>query len=263
MRRLLVAVLFFLGLSCPLYSSAAISLVGVTPNSSGGSFVDSITINRSVTGGSLLVTCASLFNSGSGITISDDVNGTHTQAFSKTRIGDSNQEIHCYYFANAGSGSTTVTVNPGGASSLINAFVAEFSGVVTTSPLDTTATDEAAISASSTYTASITTGTLAQAENVVVGIYRHSCTTHTTAPGSTYTELAESETSSFSPYNGEYKLVSSTSAVTVDWAEATNSGGACAWIAGAAVFKAAAGTTAAPLVNSPIIRGLINGGLVR
>jgi hypothetical protein len=216
--------------------AAAIGVVGTTPGQA--SSADTLQVTRTVGANTLLVACAATWNpNGDTLTVSDG-DGSYTQAF--TRAASATFErVFCHYRNNTTAGSKTVTFDAAGGSADYNGFVVEVSGAATSSPLDVTVTGEAAVAAGASFTTSLTTATLAQANNLVIGIMGHSLVGGIAlSPGATFTQLAENESQTASAaFNAQYKTVAATTAVTVPWAQANNSGGAGAWIAGAAVFK--------------------------
>jgi hypothetical protein len=99
---------------------------------------DTLAYGSGVTAGSLLVMSFRLGDPGSGpktVTVSDDINGSWTEVPSSAFTGGSGQ-VGQFYFPNAGSGTTTVTIAISGAATSIRWAIHEFSGVATTSPLE-------------------------------------------------------------------------------------------------------------------------------
>jgi hypothetical protein len=230
-------------------ADAALAVVGTTPGAT-TSAADTLVITRTVGANTLLVACAGVWNaSGTTMTVVDG-DGSYTQAFTRAEtLGpDTSGRVFCHYRNNTTAGSKSVIFDPVGAAADINGFVTEISGAAISSPLDVTVTGEAAVAAAASFTPSITTATLAQANNIVIGIMAHSLTQITLAPGATFTEIAEQESQNAAQaYNAQYKIVSATTAVVVPWAQANNTGGAAgAWIAGAAVFKELVSTDTTP-----------------
>lgn len=187
----------------------------------------------------LLVALASVFNSsGSTMTVSGSINGTFTVATGSPVLPDANSQAHIQYFENAAGGTETVTFDPVGASSDIDAVIAEVSGAATSGSLDQYVEATGTMPLSTAGTATVTTATLAQANNIVFAVMTHTGdSTRTLTTGTGFTFIAEDEDNTTSQaIHTEYKLVSATDAVTatVDFGSV---GSAATWGIAAAVFK--------------------------
>ena len=204
---------------------------------------------NSVGAGNLLVICVSTFNtSGAAATVSDNVNaGNYTQAY--TLENPSNGWCQQYYHTNVGSGNTQVTVDPTGSSADIDFTITEISGAALSSVLDTaTTTNSGTYDNAAGGTATITTATLAQANNVAVASMTNNGNSNALTPDATFTQVGENENNSSGQcYNAERKLLSSTAAVTATWAIGIAGTGMSTWTCGIGIYKeAAAGTVVTP-----------------
>ena len=113
-------------------------------------------------------------------------------------------------------------------------MLAEFSGMATASSLDVTFGG----TGTSTAIASATSATLAQADELIIGVGGHWSSTATITPNSPATEIGESESASTGmPGWMAYKIVAATTATTIAW----TGGASTDFAVEAAAFKAAAG----------------------
>lgn len=147
------------------------------------------------------------------------------------------------YAEDVAAGNTTVTLDYGTGFYITGEF-AEFSGVVVVSPLDQQTSGS---SAGSNSPATGTTGTLAQADELVlavVGGQASNANEGFDVPAATgYTNLyVEQDGSLHESGSGDYKFVSATTGVSAAWGTTTAS---IPWSAKLATFKLAAGQSAA------------------
>jgi hypothetical protein len=191
---------------------------------------DSVTLNG-VTSGALLILTASCFSASWDGTIS--VSGGGTWALAAQAGSTADGKIFIYYCASATGGNTTVTVDPNGTTCDIDLTLSEWSGAAA-SPLDVAPT---ATTGTSTAPA-ISSGTLAQADELIVAITTQISADTTLTIDGTYTEIGENESNTGGQcYNAQYKIVSSTSSDTADW----TLGASRTWYACLASFKASGG----------------------
>src|SRR5262245_40678344 len=95
---------------------------------------------RTITAGSFVAACSSVFNSsGTTMTVSDS-SGSYTQIDAKSHSGASDDQIFCHGKANHPGGAMTVTFNPQGSTANIGGFIFEISGAATSSAVDTVPT---------------------------------------------------------------------------------------------------------------------------
>lgn len=134
-------------------------------NASGGNTSSPLTFlfPATVTAGSLLVLKLAIYNSVT-VTVTDNVNGSWTQAGSYAGPSASNKAA-VFYFPNSGAGTITVTVTPSG-SAFLAGNVEEISGVVTSNPLDGTQTNTGTSATFSTGTI-----TVSNASSYVAGAF--------------------------------------------------------------------------------------------
>lgn len=147
------------------------------------------------------------------------------------------------YAEDVAAGNTTVTLDYGTGFYITGEF-AEFSGVVVVSPLDQQTSGSSAWSNSP---ATGTTGTLAQADELVlavVGGQASNANEGFDVPATTgYTNLyVEQDGSLHESGSGDYKFVAATTGVSAAWGTTTAS---IPWSAKLATFKLAAGQSAA------------------
>jgi hypothetical protein len=168
--------------------------------------------------------------------ISDGTN-SYTKAYSQGESGVGNSQL--WYCANAqavSSGATvTVTGNTSVAAGKFVGVVAQVSGVAASSALDSAGNTNAGSSS----TPSVATGTLAQASEIIFGVFgfSSSLTYATEAPG--FTNLYNNVLGTTPPLALDYQIVSSNTAVTY----APGYSGNSSWDVLAAPFKAAAPTS--------------------
>lgn len=214
--------------------------------------------------GDLLIALASVFNvSGSTMTVSGSINGTYTVATGSPVLPDANSQAHTQYFENAAGGTETVTFDPVGASSDIDAVVVEVSGAATSGALDQYVEATGTVADNAPGTATVTTATLAQANNIVLAVMTHTGgSLRTLTTDAAFTFIAEDEDNATSQaIHTEYKLVTATTAVTATVAIGSANDGGLTWGIAASVFKeAAAGGGTAPFLRPRAVgRGMGRG----
>lgn len=184
-----------------------------------------------ITSGNLLVVGGAYWKGATidSITVTDTRSTTYTVVLDGQSIG---WRAFLAYGIASSSGACTVTIDPDGATLYGSSAIDEFSGVNTSTPVD--ASTQTATGTSTTPSVSITTATtgalifgVVSGENVSSGGL---------TPGSGFTQIGELEDSSNTwDFNAEFKLATSATSYTVDWAKATSA----AWSAMAIAFKAA------------------------
>ncbi len=203
------------------------------------------------TTGSLIVVLGSMYDifAPADGNVTDNKGNSYTLAPNASYPGTGNQAVAIWYSANVtGGASHEVTLTPGGSAFANNVAAMEITGAATTSPMDVNPTGTSGTSTGPT----ITTGTLAQADEILCGIFS---TTSSGSPAlgvpSGWTLIAEEENSVHLPYNAAYLIVSSTSTLSPTWSIASSQ----AWRCALASFKAAAGGGGAdlelPLLQPP------------
>lgn len=186
------------------------------------------TYGSSVLAGSLLIAHGSWFASGSTgtATFSDNINGTWGTAAStgyslEGTGGGVDGWIELAAFPNSSAGSITVTINPPGASSDNDLTLFEVTGAFTSSPRDISVTNAGTFTGSTAsnenaFTSSVVTGTLSQANELVIFSFSHSATTAALATdiGDGFTQGDENESNaSGQAFNLGYKITSVTTSI--------------------------------------------------
>ncbi|MES2360039.1 MAG: hypothetical protein V4529_16990 [Gemmatimonadota bacterium] len=202
----------------------AIGITNITTATiiSGGS--TTLAFSGSVTAGSTLVAGGFNFNNSTtgSPAISDSINGTWTvKKYANGFVSTFNQntELWLATFENTAGGTPTVTWNPNGTSADMGGwFICEVTGAATPTSVDVTP----AMNATTGLTPSITSGTLAQAAEVLFAVMTGDTTNGTVtivgdAAGG-YTDLVNQGDNSSSQMGAcQYKIVASTSSDTADW----------------------------------------------
>jgi hypothetical protein len=240
-KILVVVLAVSLLLAGPAWAAVTVPVTQVTAPASG---VDSLASSSTiaVNAGDLIVVCSGVFNAlGSSVTVTDDVNGgSYTQAFQVAPDASSLAQIH-YRENSAASAALTVTVNPTGAVASIGFSIAVVRAAATASALDSQNTATGAVGLFES-TATITTPTLAQADEVIFACMTHTAGTRGLTSDAAFTLLGENENNStFQAYLGEYDIVAATTAVTATVVIAADGLTTGTWGIGFAAFK---GTTA-------------------
>ena len=223
---------------------------------------EAIAFPSNTTAGSLLVICL-VFSTAAGLGSTSTFITSIVDTLSNTwnRIGDANDiiiptslnrgHVTMFYVENSIGGACTVTVTFNAA---CDSFVtlSEFTGVATSTALDK--------SSSNTDTATAVTtglsGTLSQADEVIVGVMGGWTGTGTITPD--YTQIGEDES-----FDGasEYSIVAATTSIAATWTASIIK----PFAALLGTFKAAAagGSPTHALINGGLVNaGLVNGGLV-
>lgn len=187
-------------------------------------------------GNLLIVTIAYYRGTGGLITVTSSPTSTWAEAL---RInGDANSHIAVWYAMDVAAGSTTVSFSwsdPGAGTGILEGDVLEFSSAATAAARDAFVTNTGTSTA-----ASATSGTLAQADEVVVMMTSHTgadtALAHDTADS--YTLVSENEDNdNGQAYQTQYKIVAATTSQVVNCTLGTTR----AWFTGLASFKGAAG----------------------
>ena len=193
------------------------------------------------TAGSLLVSVEAVFST----TIAE-----HTLADSKTNgwavanaaSGDADSHVIIRYAMNVAGGATTLTWSETGAGSMdVEADILEFTGIALTLALDVAvdATDTSAEPA-------VSSGTLAQADEVIVAIASHTGADTTWAVDAAGVLISENEDNdNGQTYSSQHQIVAATTSEAMEW----TLGASRTWFATLASFKAvAAGGISIPVV---------------
>lgn len=192
---------------------------------------DSTTLAYSgaVAAGSTLVAGGFDFNSTGPVTapaVSDTVNGAWTVKKYAFQSGTNGIECWLATFENTAAGTPTVTWNPAAASADMGGwFIAEITSATTPTSVDVVP----AVNQTTGLTPSITSGTLAQANEILIAVMTGDTNTGTvTIAGDAaggWTDLVNQPDNSSSQMGAaQYKIVASTSSDTADWT-ITDSGG--------------------------------------
>lgn len=198
-----------------------------------------------VLSGSLLVAVGAVFNgNGDGEpTITDSVNGAWGAAATTgfAIAGDSNSELWCWSFPNSASGTPTVTMDPPGTPSDNDLVLLEITGAATSSPRDIVVTNSAAYGPTNqAVTMSVVTGTLAQANEILISAGSHTGVDRPleadTADSFTLADEDESNTTG-QTFLVQYKIVAATSSVTVNTEIQAGANSSGTWFTGVASFQ--------------------------
>lgn len=176
---------------------------------------------------------------------------TPTDTLSHTYVGmtaeqNSGVSVHLrsFYVANCSGGANTVTFDISTTDTGdLTVVVAEFSGVVTVSPLDQTNVG----AGTGTAVATSATATTAQADELLWGGLAYEGNDTTILETTGYSIVQENEGGSTNmPIGTEYKVVAATGAYTANW----TLGLSRTWIAHIATFKAvvAGGASVVPII---------------
>jgi len=169
---------------------------------------------------------------------------TFTQDGAAQAIGTQTRQ-QSFYEQNTASGACTVTFAPSSGTADLSLVVSEFGGMVTTGALDQFASG----SGNSTSASSGTTGTRAQADEVLMGCMTHDGTNRTLTEGGGFSLLQEHEGGSADmPIGTSYLIASSAGTDAATWTIGT---GSVNWLARVATFKA----TAAAAQDTPELYG--------
>src|SRR5574337_80952 len=198
----------------------------------------SVTATITCTAGNMMAVLAS--NDGARtFTVSDNNSNTWSQAVHSSTGNPSKEVADIWYAANINGGSTTVTITASG-TTVIVAVVLEYSGMLTASPLDKTATH--INTTITTSHASGTTATTSQANELLLGLMSEntgSTSESITDPGSTTNRLLETNGSSFNGVAGVERIVAATGAYSFTW----TTGDSVADASCIATFKASGSST--------------------
>ena len=158
-------------------------------------------------------------------------------------LADANGGAFINYFNNSGGGTFTVTFTPGGGSSDIDAVVIEVSGAAS-SAFDQYVEATGTFTSSAGGTATVTTGTLAQANNLIFTVLTHNGANRTFTEDAAYTLVAEDEDNATSQAFHSQRITTATSdtgAKTATVALGTAAGAdTVTWAIAAIVVKEAA-----------------------
>lgn len=207
----------------------------------------------SVTAGNLIVVGLARY-SGGITSVSDSLGNTYHEIGTEFQFtADNSLALRMFYAYNIGGGACTVTVSCSTGTSL-SIFVSEYSGIITTDPLDKLATAES--SSAGTTANSGNTATISQADELLIGFgIQYAAGTVSVAAGANYS-LRQSYTDNNNYMTGglEDRVVSGAAAynATMTW------GSSIGWIMRVATFKAAAGSS--PVTVSLNAAGLTAGG---
>ena len=210
-----------------------------------------VTLTSSTTAGNCLivavVTSASPSNpTVSGITLGGAA-GNFAQSATAGNPSVDSESVFIWADPNCAGGQTAVSVTLSAASGSCNVWVMEWSGLVTSTPVDKTAGQAQSAVTSWSSTATATTTQASEVAVGAVGTFNGTGVGTITGPSSPWTNLAQ--VTSASTHVGllaGYNILSSTGTVTYSGTFASSSDGATA----VATFKAAA---AAATDNSPYV----------
>jgi hypothetical protein len=203
--------------------------------------------------GNLIIVCLNTYTGVPGTTAITDAKGnTYTRDF-QYAVGLLTQT---YYSAPITTGGTAHTITIGAGFEIANLDAVEVSGAATSSPFDKSASNTATSTAYSTGS----TGTLTQADEIViVSVGVDTGDTATITEDASYTLIGEMESGSFYVSNTAYKIVSATTAINHAW---TTTFVSTLWFATAATYKAAGAAPPTLAVDSAAHGHTATGGLV-
>jgi hypothetical protein len=194
--------------------------------------------------GSLIVVGVSNWDSGSAdqaLAVSDNQGNTYYEAITSDESGDAVASIWYAYNIGSPTGTFTITINPAGSGDYYSACAAEFSGLTTPDPKDTT------VKSAGTDTTPVCgpTATPTQADELVIAVVQVSSSDPTVGldvPATVgYTNIeVEQDSTNIQGLSMDYKIISAAAAQSAAWGtlDASPSGG---WSAVIATFKAAGG----------------------
>jgi hypothetical protein len=202
-----------------------------------------------VAAGSLLVAPIAYYHGqGRTITITSSPSNSWQQAVIAN--GDANSHIAIIYALNVASGNTTLTYtwSAGSLDGQLEGDILEFSSAATAAGLDANVTNSGSSSGPS-----VTSGTLAQADEVVIAMGSHTGndTTWAVDTADSYTEISENEDNdNGQTYSSQYKIVAATTSQVVNF----TLGASRSWFACLASFKgaAAAAEKLASVMRAPV-----------
>lgn len=219
-KRLSLALALVLSLALP--AQAAISITKINTNTLQTGASTTLAYSGAVAAGSTLIGGGFDYSGGAPASpaISDTVNGAWTVKRYATLTADGNVEIWAATFENTAAGTPTVTWDPGGSADMGGWFIAEITGATTPTSVDVV---PAASQQANTNTPSIASGTLSQANEIIIAIT--SGQTNDSAPAitgdGTYTQLVNQPDNLTSQMGqAQYKITSSTTTDTADWSVA-------------------------------------------
>ena len=207
------------------------------------------TFASAVLSGSLLVAGSQYFASGQSAeaTVSDSVNGTWGTAATTgvfLELADGFLQINA--FPNSAAGTPQVTMNPPGTSSDNDLTLFEVTGAATSSPRDVSVT-----ASGSGVNPSVSSGVLAQANEILFGSFTQDSSTTSFTIGGGFTQQDENEDNSTGQcYNIGSLIVSSTSSVN----KTDTMGASANWIAVMCSYKEAAAGAATLVKRIPTYR---------
>lgn len=224
------------------------------------------TYASAVLSGSLLVASGSIFNA-NGTTdpaLSDSVNGAWaaatTSGFFFADPSHAETQIGMWSFPNSAAGTPQVTMDPPGGGSDNDLTLFEITGAATTTPRDVSVTASGVSNS-----AAVTTGTLAQADEIVIAVTSqvNPTTTLTNDTADSFTQADENENNSTGQcFHTQYRIVTATTSLTVN----TAIGASVGWFTAVASFKqaAAGGGVVGPLLDGHLIHhSILQGRLAR
>lgn len=251
MKRALIALMFVLLVVAP--SQAAIGITKINTNTSQTGASTTLSFSGSVAAGSTLVAGGFDYSGGSpgSPAISDTVNGAWAVKKYAQLNADSNVEIWLATFENTTGGTPTVTWDPSGSADMGGWFIAEITGASTPTSVDVipAKTDAAGV------TPSIASGTLAQANEIILAVMAGATNNGTvTIVGDVaggYTGLVnQGDNATTQMGQAQYKIVASTASDTADWTITDVGGGAFGKVAILISIKeGSGGVTCAPTLS--------------
>ncbi len=228
LRCLSIGLTLLLVLLIAQRSEAAIVFTQSTNHDGGFASSCAVTLAGSVAG-RLLVVPILISNTSDKVTsVVGSVNGAYTRA---TYAGSSSMSNYIYYKPNGAGGSETVTVTLS-SSNRINCALREYSGVATTTPLDTAATrfGTGSVATDGDFAPSVNS---ANDGSVFIGAISSLSTTATFAAGTGYSNLETGVAGSLYRHSSEDKILASAGAGQPTFT-ANNTGN---YVASVAVFS--------------------------
>lgn len=208
-----------------------------------------LAFSGAVAAGSTLVAGGFDYSGGSPASpaISDTVNGAWSVKKYAVLTADALVEVWLATFENTATGTPTVTWDPGGSADMGGWFIAEITSASTPTSVDVIP----AASQQATSTPSIASGTLAQANEILIALMSGQTKggTVTIAGDGTYTELVNQGDNTGSQMGqAQYKIVATTTSDQADWTLTDSGGGADNKISILISIKEAAAGGAPPAV---------------
>lgn len=229
MKRLRLLLLIF-ALFATIPAKAAISIVQHTSKDAGSVTSSTLAFGSNNTAGNFIAVCIRIGTEPSiTITVSDSNSNTYASALQFNDTTGINT-VAIVYAANIAGGANTITVSYAGGSATLRFSIAEYSGVVTSSPVDVTGSNQGTGTALDSGSVTTTTN-----GDLIIGVMVNA-NGRTWTAGTGYTSEEQVPTGATSKLMFEDKIQSTSGAVS---ASATISS-SDQWSAGIATFKPSA-----------------------